>query len=186
MILPDRLSHTHYTVTNSGNVDIAALITVTDDRAGTVPIQNSGTLSPGSSVTGTATYKITDADINTGSVTNLTSATGSFNNQPVISPQNIVTVQYKQPTNDTNNNGGAVVPAIPIPMMYSSPMYSSPMYGSEPYGYSSGSNVCTNGPSTTEAPNSESYGHKAKAHLSKHNHKHHTTKHHKTGKNHSK
>jgi len=63
----------------------------------------------------------------TGSVTNLASATGSFNNQPIFSPQNIVTVRYKQPTNDIAHNGGfdnggyggAVVP---IPMMHSSPM----------------------------------------------------------------
>ena len=45
-------------------------------KAGMVSIQNSGILSPGSSVTGTATYKITDADINTGSVINLASAAG--------------------------------------------------------------------------------------------------------------
>jgi hypothetical protein len=31
-----------------------------------------------------------------GSVTNLASAKGSFNNQPIIPPQNIVTVRYKQ------------------------------------------------------------------------------------------
>ena len=96
----------HYTVTNSGNVDISAPITVIDDKAGTVSIQSSGILSPGSSVTGTATYTMTDADINTGSVTNLASATGLFNNQPVTSPQNIVTVRYKQPTNDIAHNGG--------------------------------------------------------------------------------
>jgi hypothetical protein len=157
-------------------------------KTGTVPIQSSDIPTPGSSVTGTATYKITDADINTGSVTNLASAIGSFNNQPVISPQNIETVHYKQPTSDRANNNGfdnggygdAVVPVVPIPMMYSSPT-SNPMYGSvlggygnEPYGY-------TNGPyRTTETPNSESNGHKAKAYLSKH--KHHTIKHHKTGK----
>ena len=68
-----------YTVTNSGNIDISAPITVTDDKFGTVTIQNGGTLSPGSSITGTSTYKITDADINTGSVTNLAYATGSIN-----------------------------------------------------------------------------------------------------------
>jgi hypothetical protein len=137
-------------------------------KTGTVPIQSSDIPTPGSSVTGTATYKITDADINTGSVTNLASAIGSFNNQPVISPQNIETVHYKQPTSDRANNNGfdnggygdAVVPVVPIPMMYSSH---------------------TNGPyRTTETPNSESNGHKAKAYLSKH--KHHTIKHHKTGK----
>ena len=34
----------HYTVTNSGNADISAPITVVDDNFGTVPIQNSGIL----------------------------------------------------------------------------------------------------------------------------------------------
>ena len=179
-----------YKVTNSGNVDISAPITVTDDKFGTVPIQNSGTLSPGSSVTGTATYKITDADINTGSVANVASATGSFSGQPITSSNTVIEiVHYKPPTNDKAHdsgpdNGGygtAVVPVVPSPMMYSSPMYGSVPggYGSEPYGY-------TSGPSTTETQNSESNGHKAKAHLSKHKHKHHTTKHHKTAKNHTK
>jgi hypothetical protein len=172
-----------YTVTNSGNGDISAPITVTDDKAGTVPIQSSGILSPGSNITGTATYKITDADINTGSVTNVAYATGSINNQPITSPQNIVNVHYEQLTNRVSNNGdycGVVVPISPGPMMYnspmSSPMYSSPMYSNEPNGYGSESS------DTTEVPNSKSSGHKAKAHLSKHKHKHHTTKHHKTGK----
>jgi len=65
-----------YTVTNSGNGDISAPITVTDDKFGTVPIQSSGILSPGSSVTGTTTYKIIDADIDAGTVTNSASAKG--------------------------------------------------------------------------------------------------------------
>ena len=170
-----------YTITNSGNIDISAPITVTDDKAGTVPIQNSGILSPGSSVSGTAIYKITDADINTGSVTNLASATASFNNQPIMSSQNIVTVHYKQLTNDRTHDGGyggAVVPVVPVLMMYSNPMsnpmYSSPMYGSELYGYSGEPY------STTETQDSKSHGHNARAHLSKH--KHHTNKHHKTAK----
>jgi hypothetical protein len=63
-----------------------------------VPIQSNGILSPGSSVTGTATYKITDVDINTGSVTNLASATDSFNNQPITSPQNVEIVRYEPTT----------------------------------------------------------------------------------------
>ena len=93
-----------YTVTNSGNVDISAAITVTDDKFGTVPIQSSGILSSGSSIPGTATYKIIDANINTGSVTNLASATGSFNNQPIISPQTVAIVRYKQPTRELWRN----------------------------------------------------------------------------------
>jgi hypothetical protein len=113
-------------------------------------------------------------------VTNLTYAIGSFSRKVITSSNGvIVTVCYKQPSDDIAHNtgpknggyGGAIVPLVSVPMTCSSPMYGSPMYGSEPYG-------------TIETPNSESNGHKAKAHLSKH--KHHTTKHHKTGKNHSK
>ena len=87
-----------YKVTNSGNADISAPITVTDDNFGTVPIQNSGILSPGSSVTGTTTYKTTDADINAGPVTNAAYAKGSFNNNPISSPLTVALVRYKQPT----------------------------------------------------------------------------------------
>ena len=94
-----------YTATNSGNGDISAPITVTDDKFGTISIQSSGILSPGSSVTGTATYKITDSDINAGSVTNSAYATGSFNNKPIISPKTIAIVLYNHPTNDRDNNG---------------------------------------------------------------------------------
>ena len=183
-----------YTITNSGNVDIKGSINVTDDKVGTVSIQGSGILSPGSSVTGTATYKITDADINTGSVTNLAYATDSSNNQPIISPINIVIIHYKHPTNNINNNGGSndgfgPGPMMGGPMMGSpmmggpgpmmggpGPMMSGPIYGNEPYGY--GSELS----GTTEVPNSDSNGHKTKAHLSKHKHKNHS-KHHKTKKN---
>ena len=72
-----------------------------------VSIQSSGILLPGSSVTGTATYKITAADINAGSVTNLASVTESFNNQSIISPQNIMTVHYKQPFHSIAHNDGS-------------------------------------------------------------------------------
>ena len=183
-----------YNVTNSGNMDISAPITVTDDKFGTISIQSSGILSPGSSVTGTSTFKIIQADIDNSHVTNSAYATGSFNSQPVISPSAIAIVRYEQPTKKEEHNeeehigdrdnyggpgyggyGGAVIPMIP-----------GPMYGSEPYGYGGE----PYGP--TETLNSESNVHKTKAHLSKHKHKNHskhhktkkhTTKHHKTGKN---
>jgi len=183
-----------YTVKNTGNAEIKGPITVTDDKFGTITIPNSDTLSKGSSVTGTATYKITDADINAGHVTNLAFATGSFNSTSVISPSAIAIASYEQPTKKEEHNeeehngdrdnyggyGGAVIPMIP------GPMYGSPMYGNEPYGYGGE----PYGPIGT--PNSDSNAHKAKAHLSKHKHKnhsknnhktkHHTTKHHKTEK----
>ena len=141
--------------------------------------------SPGSSVTGTATYKITDADINTGYVANVASATGPFNGQTITSPGNIVTVRYKHPTNGRSDNGGydgVVVPVVPapVPMMSSSPMYGSAL---------------DNGPSSIlEAPNSDyqdstakvsSYGgskarligSKSKASISKQKHKKHSKNH---------
>jgi hypothetical protein len=143
--------------------------------------------------------------MNTGSVTNVAYATGSFNNQPVNSPQNIVTVRFKQPTNNIAHNGGpdnggyggAVVPMVPGPAIDGISVSSSAPneHTSEPDGY-------TSEPPTTEAPTSYSNDHKAnvslskgskaklsgskaKTHLTKHKHKNHY-KHHKTGKNHSK
>jgi uncharacterized repeat protein (TIGR01451 family) len=134
-----------YTVKNTGDMEIKEPITVTDDKFGTITISNSDTLSPGSSVTGTATYKITDADINADHVTNSAYAIGSFNSKPVISPSAIAIVRYVQTTKKEEHNGyrddyggpgygdygGAGIPMIP------GPMYGSPMYGSEPYGYDS-------------------------------------------------
>jgi hypothetical protein len=129
-----------YTVTNSGNVNISAPITVADDKFGTVSIQSNGTLNSGSSVTGTSTYKTTHADINNIYVTNLAYVTGSFNSQPVISPKTVEIAFYKYPTNDRDNNGGPdndgycrdVGPnygatLVPVPMTYS-----NSMFGSEP------------------------------------------------------
>ena len=93
-----------YTVKNTGNVEIKGPITVTDDKFGIITIPNSDTLNPGSSVTGTATYKITQANIDEGHVTNAAFATGSFNSQPVISPSAIAIVRYEQPTKKEEHN----------------------------------------------------------------------------------
>ena len=66
-----------YNVTNSGNVNITGPINVTDDRIGTILITNEN-LIPGQNVTGTANYTVTQADIDSGSVTN--EAVASRNN----------------------------------------------------------------------------------------------------------
>ena len=118
-----------YTVTNTGNVDIKGPITVTDDKFGTITIPNSDTLSKGSSVTGTTTYKITQADIDAGSVSNLATATGLVNGNNVTSNNAVGVVLYEHPENhqEHSNNGrdfgpnygGAFIP----PMMSGSPMY---------------------------------------------------------------
>jgi uncharacterized repeat protein (TIGR01451 family) len=57
-----------YVVTNTGNVTLAGPVTVTDDKA-TVSCPAGG-LAPGASTTCTASYTITQADLDGGSVTN--------------------------------------------------------------------------------------------------------------------
>ena len=61
-----------YLVTNTGNVTLAGPVTVTDDKA-TVTCPAGG-LAPGASMTCTASYTITQADLDAGSVTNIAQA----------------------------------------------------------------------------------------------------------------
>jgi hypothetical protein len=180
-----------YMVTNSGDVSLTGNINITDNLTGITTLSTDG-LDVGSILTGISIHTIIQADIDAGSVTNSAFATGSFNNQPVITPNTTATAIYEHPTNNPGpTNGGGLNNSsygdaiVPVPK-YDRPMYSSEpyWYGSEPNGYGSEPNVYTSGPSTTEIQNSESNGHKAKAQLSKHKHKHKNhSKHHKTGKN---
>ncbi len=69
-----------YLVTNTGNVRLAGPVTVADDKATvSCPALSSvgngdGFLDPAEAITCTATYSITQADLNSGSVTNLAKA----------------------------------------------------------------------------------------------------------------
>jgi hypothetical protein len=97
-----------YMVTNSGNVSLTGNINITDNVTGTTTLSTDG-LEVGSILTGISIHTITQADIDAGSVTNLAYATGSFNNQPVISSNTTATVIYEHPTNSsgpTNGYGG--------------------------------------------------------------------------------
>ncbi len=166
-----------YMVTNPGNVDLTGNINITDNVTGTTTLSTDG-LDVGSILAGTSIHTITQADIDAGSVTNLASATGSSNNQPVISPNATATVIYEHPTNSsgpTNDGYGETV--VPVTKMYGNEPYG---YSSEPYGYS---DVWGSIPSSTaEIPNSNYQISKAKASMSDHKHKHHS-KHHKAEKN---
>ena len=84
-----------YNVTNTGNVGISAPINVTDNRTGTFTISNIG-LAPGQNVTGTANYTVTQADLDSGSVTNEAFATGTFNGTEVNSTNVTATVIANQ------------------------------------------------------------------------------------------
>ena len=91
-----------YLVTNSGNVSLAGPVTITDDKStdeacpAVSTVGNSdSTLDPGESITCTASYTITQADLNSGSVTNLATAhaAGTDSNQD---SETVTAVQTKE------------------------------------------------------------------------------------------
>jgi uncharacterized repeat protein (TIGR01451 family) len=79
-----------YAVTNTGNVTISAL-TVTDDKIASVTCPVT-TLAPGASTTCTGSYTIIQTDLDTGSVTNNASATGTPANGTLIPATDSATV----------------------------------------------------------------------------------------------
>src|SRR5207253_2903721 len=80
-----------------GNVTVSGPFTVTDDKSTdeTCPAVPTS-LAPGATITCTASYTATQADLDAGSVTNIASAHGSFNGTPVNSPTDSATVTATQ------------------------------------------------------------------------------------------
>ena len=118
-------------------------------------------------------------------MTNVAYATDSFNGQAITSPQNIVTVHYKHPTNGRSDNGGydgVVVPVVPAPvtMMSSSPMYSSAL-DNRPYRILEAPNSdyqdSTAKVSSSGGSKARLIGSKSKASISKQKHKKHSKNH---------
>ena len=95
-----------FLVTNNGNVSLAGPVTVTDDKTtneACPPVSTVGnlnsTLDPGESITCTASYTITQADLNNGSVTNVATAHagGTDSNQDT---ETVTAVQDRELTLD--------------------------------------------------------------------------------------
>ena len=81
-----------YTVTNSGNVTISA-IAVSDDTVDAPPVCLATTLAPAASTTCTATYTVTQADLDAGTVTNVAGATGTPAGGSLVPPTDSQTAQ---------------------------------------------------------------------------------------------
>ena len=86
--------HYSYKITNSGNVTLAGPFAVTDDKT-TVPT-GAGPLAPGAFVTVTATYTITQGDVNAGSVINHAFATTTYAGNTVTSNTDTQTATASQ------------------------------------------------------------------------------------------
>jgi uncharacterized repeat protein (TIGR01451 family) len=84
-----------YILTNTGNVTLAGPFSVSDDRA-TVTCDAAASLAPDASLSCTASYTITQADVDGGSVTNTATGHGSFHGAPVDSAADSVTVRAAQ------------------------------------------------------------------------------------------
>ncbi len=85
-----------YLVTNTGNVALTPPFTVSDNKT-TATCPQPASLAPNASITCSATYAITLADVNAGSVTNTASASGMYGNQVVTSPPTTARVTYVAP-----------------------------------------------------------------------------------------
>ncbi|MFJ5680178.1 hypothetical protein [Streptomyces sp. NPDC093097] len=84
-----------FVVTNSGTTDITDLA-VNDPKIGPVSCPTT-TLASGHTVTCTATYTVTAADVRHGSIDNTATATGNSNGTPVTSPPSSESVPIERP-----------------------------------------------------------------------------------------
>ncbi|MGO4263764.1 DUF7507 domain-containing protein, partial [Lysobacter sp. TAB13] len=104
-----------YIVTNTGNVTITTAISVTDDKTTvTCPALPAGGLNPSQTLTCTANYTVTQADLDAGSLTNIASATDGTTTSPtdtvtITATRNpAMTLVKSQPTNADNDGSGTV------------------------------------------------------------------------------
>jgi uncharacterized repeat protein (TIGR01451 family) len=98
-----------YLLTNSGNVALGGPFTVTDDKT-TVTCPVTASLAVGASITCTASYTITAADVTAGSVTNV--ATASAADGPTSNPDSVTVRASPPPTaRPTPPNTGALTAA---------------------------------------------------------------------------
>jgi len=83
-----------YVVTNTGNIVFTSEISVADDKIESVscPALAEGGLLPGASLTCTADYTVTQADLDNGGVTNIATASSTLNGETTTSEPDSVTV----------------------------------------------------------------------------------------------
>ena len=84
--------HYSYLVINTGNVTLSGPFTVSDDKSSDETCPATSALDPGQYITCTATYTVTQADLDADNVTNTATAQGFFDQTPVVSDPDSETV----------------------------------------------------------------------------------------------
>src|SRR5436309_1882714 len=74
--------HDSYLVTNSGNVTLSGPFTVSDDQTTNEACPATASLAPGVAITCTASYTVSQADLDRGLVTNVASASNGTTTSP--------------------------------------------------------------------------------------------------------
>ena len=85
-----------FKVTNSGNVTLTGPFTVADNKATDESCPATASLAPGAFITCTASYTVTQADLDAGSVINTATGSGTFGATTVTSPSDSVTISANQ------------------------------------------------------------------------------------------
>ncbi|GAA1527208.1 hypothetical protein GCM10009690_32750 [Brevibacterium permense] len=112
----DEIKYT-FKVTNTGNTSISD-VSIEDANVDKVEPANVGTVAPGDSATFTATYTVTQADVDAGGVENTATAKGSTpddsaveavdtDSQPVVGPVPAMTLEKSDELQDENDNNAA-------------------------------------------------------------------------------
>lgn len=105
-----------YKLTNDGNVNLQPPYNVVDNKTSVTCPSTPNVLTPGASVTCTATYVITQADMNAGQVTNIAMATAKdTSNVTVISNQDSEVVTGPPPTPTPIPTPVPTATATPVP-----------------------------------------------------------------------
>jgi uncharacterized repeat protein (TIGR01451 family) len=119
---PGTLLIYHYLVTNTGNVTLTAVV-VTDPMTGLSAIScPDSTLAPGQSETCTASYTVTQANVNAGGITNTGTATGTDPSGGTETAQSTLTIPLLQAPGISVDKSASVTsfsaPGIPITYHY--------------------------------------------------------------------
>ena len=110
-----------YVLKNTGNVTLSGPFTVTDNKVTVTCPSTPTTLAPNASLTCTANYNITQADLDNGSVTNIAKGRAYFGTTPVDSNEATTTVTAVQKPSisivkKTNGQDANTAPGVLIPV----------------------------------------------------------------------